>query len=75
MNFLKKRGSAIATLATKHSPEEVVEPIERAWAAEDHANVAGIHVFPFGGLAAATEWLRERGSFVDAPTGEAALAS
>ena len=64
LNFLKKRASAITTLATKHSPEEVVEPIEKAWAEEDWSHIAGIHVFPFGGLASASEWLAERGSFV-----------
>ena len=67
LNFFRKRTSAIATLATKHSPEDVVGPIERAWAAEDDVHIAGIHVFPFGGLAASAQWLRERGSFVDRP--------
>ena len=64
LSFFRKRTSAIATLATKHSPEDVVGPIERAWAAEDQSNIAGMHVFPFGGLAASAEWLFDRGSFV-----------
>lgn len=64
LNFFRKRTSAIATLATKHSPEDVVGPIERAWASEEGVRIAGIHVFPFGGLASSAEWLFDRGSFV-----------
>lgn len=63
LNFFKKRTGAIAQLATKHSPEEVVQPMERAWK-EGTANIAQIHVFPFGGLQAASDWLTQRGSFV-----------
>ena len=74
LNFLKKRASAITTLATSHSPEEVVEPIERAWAAEEGTNIAGIHVFPFGGLASSAQWLTERGSFAVGPTARSSVA-
>ena len=74
LKFLRKRASAITALATKHSPEEVVGPIERAWAVEDGANIAGMHVFPFGGLAATTEWLTERGSFAPAEVKQEAVA-
>lgn len=62
LTFFKRRFGAVAALATRYSPEEVVEPIERAWAMEDGL-VAQIHVFPFGGLRASAEWLEERGSF------------
>ena len=72
LNFFRKRTSAIATLATKHSPEDVVAPIERAWAVEEQQNIAAIHVFPFGGLASSAEWLRERGSFPSALAARAA---
>ena len=67
LGFLKKRSLSLATLATTYSPEEVVRPIETAWAMEDRSNIAGMHVFPFGGLKSSSEWLYERGSF----TGEA----
>ena len=66
LSFFRKRTSAIATLATSHSPEEVVRPIETAWGGEDHVNIAGIHVFPFGGLQSSATWLYERGSFAPA---------
>jgi methylenetetrahydrofolate reductase (NADPH) len=62
LNFLKKRTSAIAQLATKHSPEEVVGPIEDTWRTGD-TNIAQLHVFPFGGLQASATWLAERGSY------------
>ncbi len=74
LNFFKKRTGAIAQLATKHSPEEVVTPIEAAWASGS-SNIAQLHVFPFGGLQSSADWLNERGSFqFDAPTPEASLA-
>lgn len=63
LNFFKKRTGAITQLATRHSPEEVVRPIENAWR-NGLANIEQMHIFPFGGLAASAEWLTERGSFV-----------
>lgn len=62
LNFFKKRTSAITQLATKHSPEEVVRPIEDAWRTTT-GNIVQLHVFPFGGLQNAADWLTERGSF------------
>lgn len=67
LNFFKKRTSAIAQLATKHSPEDVVNPIENAWRDGD-TNIAQLHVFPFGGLVSSAEWLTDRGSFIAANT-------
>ena len=63
LNFFRKRTSAIAQLATKHSPEDVVNPIENAWR-EGKGNISQLHVFPFGGLQASSDWLTNRGSFV-----------
>lgn len=73
LNFFKKRTSAIAQLATKHSPEDVVQPIEQAWL-DGKGNIAQIHVFPFGGLQGSCDWLSERGSFSLTPPPEAASA-
>ncbi|MEM1040403.1 MAG: methylenetetrahydrofolate reductase [Pseudomonadota bacterium] len=67
LNFFKKRTGAIAQLATKHSPEDVVSPIEQAWR-EGVGNLAQLHVFPFGGLQASADWLYDRGSYVKADT-------
>ncbi|MEN0040807.1 MAG: methylenetetrahydrofolate reductase [Pseudomonadota bacterium] len=63
LNFFKKRTSAIATLATKHSPEDVVSPIEKSWR-DGVGNIEQMHVFPFGGLQNSADWLYQRGSFV-----------
>ena len=63
LSFFKKRTGAIAQLATKHSPEEVVRPIETAWK-DGTGNIAQMHIFPFGGLQASADWLTQRGSFV-----------
>ncbi|MEL6505110.1 MAG: methylenetetrahydrofolate reductase [Pseudomonadota bacterium] len=62
LNFFKKRTGAIAQLATKHSPEDVVQPIENAWRTGGTL-IDQLHVFPFGGLQNACTWLTERGSF------------
>ncbi|EFL90716.1 methylenetetrahydrofolate reductase [Ahrensia sp. R2A130] len=70
LNFFKKRTGAIAMLATKHSPEEVVSPIEQAWLSGE-TNITQMHVFPFGGLQASADWLHERGSYQTAPLGQA----
>ncbi|MEF2546832.1 methylenetetrahydrofolate reductase [Aurantimonas sp. E1-2-R+4] len=61
--FLKKRALALTALATTHSPEAVVGPIERHWQATLDSPVRQIHVFPFGGLVKSAEWLTERGSW------------
>lgn len=63
LNFFKKNTRSIATLATKHSPEAVVGPIEAHWANEKATLVKQIHVFPFGGIKNASTWLAERGSW------------
>ncbi len=73
LNFLKKRGSAITALATKHSPEDVVSPIEAAWRS-GNTHIAQLHVFPFGGLQASADWLYERGTYSSAQPFKIALA-
>ncbi|WP_206454931.1 methylenetetrahydrofolate reductase [Aurantimonas marina] len=61
--FLKKRALALTALATTHSPESVVGPIERHWRETLDSPVRQIHVFPFGGLVKSAAWLTERGSW------------
>ena len=63
LNFLKKRAGALTALATSHSPESVVEPIEAFWQENSDGPLAQMHVFPFGGLKKSSEWLVERGSW------------
>lgn len=63
INFLKKRATALTTLATSHSPEGMVGPIERHVLHNPVTAIRGVHVFPFGGLAKTSQWLAERGSW------------
>ena len=63
LSFFKRNTRSIATLATKHSPEGVVGPIEQAWAQNPTGGIAQIHVFPFGGIKNSAEWLAQRGTW------------
>lgn len=63
LSFFKKNTRSIATLATKHSPEGVVGPIEDHWASEAPTLVKQMHVFPFGGIKNASQWLVDRGTW------------
>lgn len=63
VTFLKKNALAMTALATSHSPETVVGPIERHVRATPHSAIKQVHVFPFGGLRKSAEWLVERGSW------------
>ena len=63
LNFFKKNTRSLATLATSHSPEGVVGPIEKHWQANPQTPIRQVHVFPFGGIKKAAEWLEQRGTW------------
>ncbi|MEO0920877.1 MAG: methylenetetrahydrofolate reductase [Pseudomonadota bacterium] len=63
LNFFRKNTRSIATLATSHSPESVVGPIEQAWRDNPAGAIRQMHVFPFGGIKKASQWLAERGTW------------
>ena len=63
LNFLKKRSVSLAALATSHSPESFVGPIEDHLRAKPDSAIAQLHVFPFGGIKNTARWLYERGSW------------
>ncbi|QKV17345.1 methylenetetrahydrofolate reductase [Oricola thermophila] len=63
LDFFKKRTRSLATLATTHSPESIVGPIERHLLATPGSAIKQIHVFPFGGIKKSAEWLEERGTW------------
>ena len=63
LNFLKKRSASLAALATSHSPESFVGPIETHLRAKPSSAIAQLHVFPFGGIKNTARWLYERGSW------------
>jgi len=63
LNFLKKRGGAMATMVKGFDPNDVVDPIEAHWNQIEASLITQIHVFPFGGIKKSTAWLTERGSW------------
>ncbi|GGB01117.1 methylenetetrahydrofolate reductase [Brucella endophytica] len=63
ITYLKKNALALTALATTHSPEGVVGPIERHIVDNPTSNIKQVHVFPFGGIKKASEWLVERGTW------------
>jgi methylenetetrahydrofolate reductase (NADH) len=63
LEFFKRNTRSLAVLATSHSPEGVVGPIEKHVLANPGSAIKQIHVFPFGGLKKAAEWLEERGTW------------
>ncbi|MEM1366307.1 MAG: methylenetetrahydrofolate reductase [Pseudomonadota bacterium] len=63
LQFLRKNASKLTALATTHSPEGVVGPIENHALGNPDGPIKQLHVFPFGGIAKSADWLRERGSW------------
>lgn len=63
LDFFRKRTRSLATLATSHSPEGVVGPIEKHALSTPGSAIRQIHVFPFGGIKKSAEWLEERGTW------------
>lgn len=63
IDFLKRQARSLTGLATNQSPEIVVGPIEDHWRNQPAPAIRQIHVFPFGGIAKASEWLAARGSW------------
>ncbi|MFP4362077.1 MAG: methylenetetrahydrofolate reductase, partial [Alphaproteobacteria bacterium] len=48
-----------ARLLGRWAPDGVVEGLAEAWRAEPASLVHGLHLYPFGGLAAALDWLED----------------
>jgi len=63
MSFALKRGAALTSLLGNYEPEAHVRAIERRVLAGEAPLIRQLHVYVFGGLAAATNWLSERGSW------------
>lgn len=65
VQFIKRRAASLGTMVKGFDPEDVVRPIE------DHVNnsaqtsIEQIHVFAFGGINKAAEWLKTRGSWAE----------
>lgn len=65
ITFLRKRATSLAALAGIRSAEEMVQLFERDMAVSPviASAVRQIHVFAFGGIEKAAQWLRQRGSW------------
>ncbi len=63
ISFLKKRAGAISTLMAGFDPDEIVDPLDRHVSGNPDGAIRQIHVFPFGGMKKAAEWLHQRGSW------------
>lgn len=63
LNFLKKRGGAVVSMLSGYDPDTMAEPLEARLVSQPDSQLAQIHVYPFGGVAKACEWLHGRGSW------------
>ncbi|MCO5162486.1 MAG: methylenetetrahydrofolate reductase [Mesorhizobium sp.] len=68
IGFLKKRALSLGALASNQSPETIVAPIEAQWRGNPSTPIEQVHVFPFGGIGKAAQWLVARGSWDDERT-------
>jgi methylenetetrahydrofolate reductase (NADPH) len=64
MSFALKRGAQLTSLLGNYEPDAHVRAIERRVLAGEAPLIRQLHVYAFGGLAAATSWLSKRGSWV-----------
>lgn len=63
VQFIKKKGASLMPLLTGYNPDQVVAPLEEAIGQGRASQLRQIHVYPFGGIAKAADWLTERHSW------------
>lgn len=63
VQFIKRRATSIGTMVKGFDPEEIVKPIEEHASSSEQTPIDQIHVFAFGGIKKAAEWLKARGSW------------
>ncbi|MBN9333169.1 SAM-dependent methyltransferase [Devosia sp.] len=63
LSMLKRGAGSFWSLTTGYSPEAFVLPLEEQLAALARPAISQMHIFPFGGLETASNWLRQRGSW------------
>lgn len=61
MSFLRKRGSALASLAMGYDPEPIMQALLAHIAANPNTPIQAAHIFPFGGLKKSAIWLDASG--------------
>lgn len=59
LNFLKKRSGALTALATRHTPDDFVDPVDTHMRNNPDTNIKGLHAFPFGGVKSTAQWLQD----------------
>ncbi|UVC06563.1 methylenetetrahydrofolate reductase [Rhizobium sp. TH2] len=62
LKVLQKRAMDLSKLLVPYEPTEVVAGLSEHKAANPHSLIEQLHVFPLGGINAATEWMRKHGS-------------
>jgi methylenetetrahydrofolate reductase (NADPH) len=62
LKVLQKRAMDLSKLLVPYEPTEVVAGLSEHKAANPHSLIEQLHVFPLGGIAAATDWMRKHGS-------------
>jgi methylenetetrahydrofolate reductase (NADPH) len=60
LRALKNLGTGIAKLVTHTDPGEQLLAVARYSAMREPGNVAGMHLFSFGGVLRTAAWMRER---------------
>jgi len=63
VRFIKKRAGHVSTMIKGFDPDEIVEPIEHHALHAPGTPIEQVHVFAFGGVKKAAEWLNKRGSW------------
>ena len=56
LRVLKRRARGAASLLRTHAPDALIEALAGPVAAGAAPNLAGLHLFPFGGIRATAEW-------------------
>ena len=60
LRVLQRRAMDVTKLVVPYAPTEVAEALARHKAETPDSLIAGLHVFPLGGIAASAEWMAEQ---------------
>ncbi len=63
LSFALKRKAALTSLLGNYAPDPHVRAIESGVLSSEHSLIQQLHVYAFGGLPSAAEWLTGRGSW------------
>lgn len=60
LRVLQRRARDVTRLVQPFTPDAILADLARHKAAHPDSTIAGVHLFPLGGIMAATDWLRDR---------------